>query len=185
MGKATLYLRNEHEAILFVLSIMEEMIKETLLDSKVKLQYRYELIDFLKIFADKCHHGKEENILFKAMEEQGIQNEGGPIGVMLREHVQGRAHIAGMKSALDEGNLNSFNASALEYINLLRIHINKENMILFEFADQVLDERKQKELYDRFSEHEEKVVGHGVHERLHAQIDTWANAYGISQPDLV
>jgi len=185
MGKATLDLRNEHEAILFALSIMEEMTKEALPISKLSLQYRYELIDFLKIFADKCHHGKEENILFKAMEEQGIQNEGGPIGVMLSEHVQGRGHIAGMKAALDEGNLNGFNASALEYINLLRVHINKENMILFKFADQVLDEDKQEELYAAFSEHEEEIVGHGVHERLHAQIDTWANAYDIKQPELI
>ena len=181
MGKATLDLRHEHEAILFVLKILDKMITAELPALEDKLQYQRELVYFLKIFADQCHHGKEETYLFKAMEDIGIQNDGGPIGVMLGEHTEGRAYIARMNAALEAGDRIAFNEAAALYRDLLRIHINKENLILFNMADQVLNEEKQAELFDKFQQHEENVVGHGVHDRLHAMIDTWAGVFGVEE----
>ena len=61
-------------------------------DIKV-MHFGKELVYFLKIFGDKCHHGKEENYLFKELEKQRIPNEGGSIGVMLQEHQEGRMYI--------------------------------------------------------------------------------------------
>ena len=90
MGKATQDLRNEHEAILHVLRIMEKATSSNTIDDRIMLQYGNELVYFLKIFADKCHHGKEENILFDELAKSGVPIEGGPIGVMLQEHNQGR-----------------------------------------------------------------------------------------------
>lgn len=179
MGKATEDLRQEHKAILFVLEILDRMVLDTDIYNREKRQYRCELVEFLRTFADKCHHGKEENILFKALADSGVQNEGGPIGVMLGEHTQGRAYILQMTFGLIAGDMESFNEAATRYSMLLKSHINKENMVLFELADQVLDEERQAALYERFQEHEETVVGHGVHEQLHAQVDTWAAAYGL------
>ena len=57
-------------------------------------------IGFLKEFADKCHHGKEEGLLFPAMVAAGIPDKGGPIGVMLAEHTQGRQFIRDMEESL-------------------------------------------------------------------------------------
>ena len=90
MGKATQDLRNEHDAILFVLQIVDKMMQSKEQSKETMLQYYGELVYFLQIFADKCHHGKEELYLFREMVRQGIANEGGPIGVMLEEHVRGR-----------------------------------------------------------------------------------------------
>lgn len=179
MCKAIQDLRNEHEAILFVLKILDRMIETSAADHNAA--YCSELIYFLRIFADQCHHGKEENILFKALENKGVHNEGGPIGVMLGEHAEGRGHIAAMSSALDIKDTTGFNTAAAKYRDLLRIHINKENMILFEMADQRLDEAEQSAMFELFEQHEEKVVGHGIHEKLHAMIDTWAEAFGVSE----
>lgn len=157
------------------------MISTEIADSSVRFKYYGELVYFLKIFADKCHHGKEETYLFKELESSGVQNEGGPIGVMLSEHVQGRTHIAQMSQAVESLDPEAFNAAALQYRDLLRVHINKENMILFKMADQVLDEYKQAELFEKFAQHEETVIGQGVHEKLHAMIDTWADAFGVEE----
>ena len=44
-----------------------------------------QLFEFFGVFVDRCHHGKEEALLFPALEAVGIGNNGGPIGVMLRE----------------------------------------------------------------------------------------------------
>ena len=57
-------------------------------------------MDFLSIFVDKCHHGKEEEFLFPALEAKGVKREGGPIGVMLHEHEQGRGLVAMLRNAV-------------------------------------------------------------------------------------
>lgn len=178
MGKATEDLVKEHEAILHVLKILDKVI-----DTNAARNQKAACVDllfFLKTFADHCHHGKEENILFGELVRNGISNKGGPIGVMLRDHVQGRQFILRMTQALEMQDTQTFNHAAGQYRDLLRIHINKENMILFKLADQVLDDNKQSALYKRFTQHEETVIGNGIREKLHAIISTWADTFGIS-----
>ena len=51
--------------------------------------------------------------------------------------------------------------------------------MLFMIADQVIDEESQEQMFEDFELFEETVVGHGVHEELHAMIDTWAEAFGM------
>lgn len=181
MGKATQDLRNEHEAILFVLKIMDRMIETNAAVNNAG--YCRELVYFLRIFADQCHHGKEENILFKALENSGVPNESGPIGVMLAEHAEGRGYAAAMGNALEAGDAEAFNTAAAQYRDLLLGHINKENMVLFVIADQALGDDAQADMFERFEQHEENVIGHGVHEKLHAMIGAWAGAFGVSEDE--
>ncbi len=42
-------------------------------------------VQFPCTFADRCHHGKEENLLFKTMVDRGFPREAGAIAVMLLE----------------------------------------------------------------------------------------------------
>jgi hemerythrin-like domain-containing protein len=115
MGKATQDLRKEHEAILYVLQILDKMIDSKRRDAEIVLRYYGEVIYFLKIFADKCHHGKEENYLFKELVNKGIANEDGPVGVMLQEHAQGRDYIAQMAESVDNQDISGFNSAAIQY----------------------------------------------------------------------
>lgn len=179
MGKATQDLRKEHEAIIYVLKILEQMMLKKKSDEQLQLQYYEELVFFLKTFADKCHHGKEENYLFNELIKKGIPNEGGPIGVMLKEHAQGREYIAQMSKAIEDKSIDGFNQAAMQYRDLLRSHIEKENNVLFQMADKVIDEQEQVIMFEKFEEHEEKVIGHGVHDKLHAMIDGWAKDFGV------
>ncbi len=179
MGKATQDLKNEHEAILFVLQILDKMLESSSSNVESALRYYGEVVYFLKIFADKCHHGKEENYLFKALVEKGITNEGGPVGVMLREHALGRNYISQMSRSQDEKNIEGFNNAAVLYRDLLRQHIDKENNVLFIMADKLINEQEQNILFQQFEQHEENVIGHGIHDKLHAMIDTWAEDFGV------
>ena len=97
MGKATQDLRNEHDAILFVLQILDKMLQSKEQSKETMLQYYGELVYSHQIFADKCHHGKEEGFYFPALESAGIPRESGPIGVMLSEHDAGREFIKDLK----------------------------------------------------------------------------------------
>ena len=134
MGKATQDLLNEHEAILHVFTILDKMLTSLDANEERDLNFADELVHFLTIFADKCHHGKEEGFLFKELEALGVPNQGGPIGVMLQEHVMGRQLIASMREALQGADLEAFNLLAVEYRDLLRLDIQKVNAVMFRLA---------------------------------------------------
>lgn len=154
MGKATQDLRNEHDAILHVLEIVDKMLSTGTQKDDEVFKFGNELVYFLKTFADKCHHGKEENNLFKELENNGVPNEGGPIGVMLQDHQQGREYISLMNKSLESKSLINFKTNAAKYRDLMQSHIAKENNVLFVMADKLLDDAKQDELFEKFENHE-------------------------------
>jgi hemerythrin-like domain-containing protein len=82
-----------------------------------------------------------------------------------------------MSRSIDEKNIEGFNNAAVLYRNLLRQHIEKENKVLFIMADKVISESEQDLMFEYFQQYEEKVIGPGVHEKLHAMIDTWSQAF--------
>lgn len=178
MGNPFEDLRHEHEAIRFSLRILGVMINRAragTLDNVDALA----LVDFLKEFADKCHHGKEEGILFPELEKAGIPNAGGPIGAMLHEHELGRGLIRDMEAAMrtKPADPAAFARAAEAYSRLLDQHIEKENTVLFPMGERVIDERLKGTIYERFEEHEEKVIGAGRHEELHAMLDRFEKKY--------
>jgi len=179
MGKATQDLRKEHETILFVLKILDKVMAANEEEDDVKLEYYDELIYFFKIFADKCHHGKEENYLFEALVNSGFQKEDGPIAVMLQEHRQAREYLEMMSDAVKREDLTGFNDNAEQYRDLLKNHIDKEENIIFAMADKIVDEESQDCLFEKFEQYEEEVIGSGVHEKLHAMIDIWAEDFKV------
>jgi len=163
--KATQQLKEEHEEIKILLNIMEKISKEVGGGKILNTEHFGKILEFVKGFADKNHHGKEETILFPAMQAKGISLKGGPIGVMIHEHDLGRDFIKSLTQSFEAYKLNitagtlQMFASMLNYVNLLRSHIEKENNILFNMADKVLNEQEQDELFSEYEKIESEVVG--------------------------
>lgn len=179
MNYASSDLKNEHEGILYGLKILERMVLLLKNNENIETDDFRNMIDFFKLFADKCHHGKEENLFFPELEKAGIQNQNGPIGEMLIEHAEARKYIAQISESLGENFIkkDEFIANASNYIELLRAHINKENTILFPLADTKIPAVKQTELLTLFEEFEETVMGIGTHERLHKVLHRYDEKY--------
>jgi hemerythrin-like domain-containing protein len=163
----------EHKAIKMMLGIMGKIAENMQNEKDVEINDVKEIVNFLKTFADKCHHGKEENVLFPALLATGIPSENGPIGVMLYEHTQGRAYIQAMHDGAenwenhDAALAQSIANAMLNYSTLMQNHILKEENVLFVLADQRLSAPKQEEILAKFEQIEEEVVGHGIHEKFH------------------
>ena len=179
---ATEQLRAEHEGILTMLEILEKISRQMTAGKAANLDHLEKIIEFLSVFADQCHHGKEEGILFPALERKGFAREGGPIGVMLSEHDHGRQHIRSMRKALGElkEGLNAaedFVRAATGYIELLRGHILKENNVLFIMAEQGLSGEEQDQLFDAFETMEREKIGVGRHEAFHRLMDELTGIY--------
>ena len=178
MSKANDDLMNEHEAILTAINVLDRMVPALDQPSAVNIKDIQDFIHFLKEFADKCHHGKEEGFLFPAMVGAGAPEHGGPISVMLAEHAQGRQLIQEMEESISNDlDLVMLISAARKYSSLLRNHIQKENRILFPMAEEILTEAQLDELYKGFEEHEEKVIGQGRHEELHAVLKSLQEKY--------
>lgn len=90
----------EHEAIVFALDILERISEQLAAGKAVAVADLAQFIEFFKEFADTCHHGKEEQILFPALLDAGGPGERAQITAMLTEHDEGRELIADMKASL-------------------------------------------------------------------------------------
>jgi hemerythrin-like domain-containing protein len=174
----------EHEAVRMTLKILNRITGEIEKAANISQPKHLEqLFEFFSVFVDKCHHGKEEELLFPALEAVGISRKGGPISVMLNEHQQGRDLVAKMKRALsqylngDAGAAQKLKVSADAYIALLNFHIDKENKVLFPMAEQHLSENKLAELKHGFDKIETDKIGTGKHEEFHRMLDILEGVY--------
>lgn len=174
-------LKHEHRAIEGALLILETMARRV--QERDVAQDARQLVNFFRTFADTCHHGKEEQVLFPSLEKAGVARDGGPIGVMMSEHDQGRRHIRGMISALDametggQPVVMQFREHAEGYARLLRQHIDKEDNVLFEMAEKLLSEDRKSRMSEDFDRIERDVVGPGKHDELHRLLDTLEEKY--------
>jgi len=140
-------LREEHRVILRALDLLETAARGLTAGTVLPEVWWLEIIVWLRGFADRNHHAKEETFLFPAMVKAGVPSMGGPIGVMLEEHERGRALIRAMEAPEPVARA----AGVRAYVSLLREHIDKENGVLFPLADAVLDEVAQRELAREFA----------------------------------
>jgi hemerythrin-like domain-containing protein len=171
MMNAIKTLMQEHTVILKVLDALDRYVGRPEGQwSRVELG---KFVTFIREFADACHHGKEEDILFRQMVEAGFPGDSGPIAVMLRDHEEGRRLVgiiarASESGAPDPAEAETVREAAHAYTRLLRGHIHKEDNILYPMAAQHLPESVMKAIEERFDRFEAEETGSGRHEMLHA-----------------
>jgi len=170
--EATEILKAEHRVIERVLAALETAAGRLAAGQAVDPAFFLQAAEFVKGFADGCHHKKEEGVLFPAMEAAGIPAEGGPIAVMLAEHQEGRRLTAVMRAGAEKllaGDIaarESVTQNALNYVALLRQHIDKEDHVLFPMADQAIQGSAERQVATAFDHVEHEDAGEGVHERF-------------------
>jgi hemerythrin-like domain-containing protein len=151
-------LSQEHRTIEGRLDQLEQTIRAIQAGGAFSRPYFEDALDFFRDQADGCHHAKEEKLLFPRMKERGVPAEGGPIGVMLAEHDEGRAYLRAVRENLagaEQGSaeaLDIVSKNASAYVEMLRAHIYKEDNILFRMAKMVLDPSDVVELQEAFAE---------------------------------
>jgi hemerythrin-like domain-containing protein len=185
--KPTDILSAEHRVIEQVLGCLEKMVQDCSERGQLDEPSAADAISFFKVFADRCHHGKEEVHLFPAMEAKGFPRESGPTGVMLREHEEGRQYVRGMEASLtaaaggDAQAQKQFCRNARGYIHVLRDHIHKEDHCLFGMANQAFTEQDQRDLLAKFDAVEHEEMGAGTHEKYLAIANRLADRYGVAK----
>ncbi len=150
----TALLRREHELILRVAGALADTAGG---DGSLDHEKVEGCITFIRLYVDALHHHKEEDFLFPSLAAHGLPVDGGPIAVMLFEHNEGRTLVEEMVTTLDgsktgdEQATDRLRAAALGFAELIDAHISKENGILFQIADQIIEEGARQELYSAYT----------------------------------
>jgi len=178
LESATDRLREEHELVMMVVEAMEREVADIRRTAHVHQERVAQMIDFSREFTDACHHAKEERALFPALEERQAAT-GGPVSVMLAEHEAGRDAIRAIAAALPDANRSDAARTTVAeqlavYAELLRLHIGKEEAVLFPVAERLLSYQEQEMLAAEFERIEAEDVGAGVHQRCHTVAHTLA-----------
>ncbi len=175
--KSTKALMADHEIIFKALHVLEAMTTEMKQGKNVDHKDIDGLLRFLREFADGSHHIKEEAIFFPALIQAGLALEEGPLQVMTYEHERSRALAAAMQDSLERNKKDEFILYAGRYIHLLNEHIEKENYVLFDKADQILSFEDDDKLAEAFSHFETTIVSTATLTRLQGLIDALASKY--------
>ena len=135
---------DEHRLILRMITLLERNAALTATGRYSNWKFYLDGVDFIRNFADRFHHAKEEDVLFEALVKNGMPRENSPIAAMLMEHDQGRIFVMAMETATLEaldggaGRERIIADNALAYAALLREHIAKEDEILYPLAERVI-----------------------------------------------
>ncbi len=167
-------LEHEHLIIHRVVAAMAKLADELERGSNPAAQVLDDLLSFLEVFVDQCHHTKEDRWLFPVLLGKGIPSGGCPIGALEHEHERGRALGAQLSEAVRSYKTQDMAAAKPLLIRTLRDlvdlypgHIWKEDYLLIPMANKVLSDEDQRELNEDF-EQVEAQIGVGVHERMEA-----------------
>lgn len=121
--------------------------------------------DFMKNYADKCHHGKEEKILFREMEGKKLDKEdAGMVEELKREHVMAREKVGALVNAKErvvagDGNAREEMTGLLvELVELYPQHIDKEDGTLFLRSMDYFTEKEQEKMTVEFEEFDQNMI---------------------------
>lgn len=178
--RATRELAIEHGSIMLMLLVMKAVAARLKNDGKVETAHLRKILGFLRIFADKCHHGKEEGILFPELFRISANRR--VVNQLLGEHQAGRDYIRGIADSVSQYKPGSPEAyhiavNSEEYVRLLVKHIKKENQVLFPLADRQLPARIQSKMEKSFIRAQRRLMGSGKHEKYIGWLNDLKNIY--------
>ena len=156
MKTAMQILSGEHKNILKIAEALNKECGALESGKKLNTDFFSQAIEFIREYADRFHHAKEEDILFKELCRPDAKMHCNPVEQMLYEHNLGRNFVKGMEEGLKEGNKNRITENARGYSQLIQEHINKEDNILYPMADEALSEKAKESILKKFNEIEKK-----------------------------
>jgi len=153
---------DEHVLIQRWIALIPQVLEHLDVESPEDLKIISEGADFIRSYADKFHHAKEEDILFKYFDENLDV-----LKTMLEDHTKGRGHVKALIEAVEKKDKKGIVEHLNAYRELLTEHIKKEDEILYPWMDRNLSVKEVGELFSKFNDVDE-ISGNGVTERCRA-----------------
>ncbi|MBU0672844.1 MAG: hemerythrin domain-containing protein [Candidatus Margulisbacteria bacterium] len=155
----------EHRLIERMIAQMERQLNEIKKENGVDVGFIDVAVDFLRSYADRCHHGKEEDILFKALAKKPLSAEHKRImEELIKEHVLGRGNASKLKEAKEsyaKGNKNALSDVIANLEILVKFypkHIEKEDKHFFIPCMDYFDKKEQAIMLEEYWEFDKKLI---------------------------
>lgn len=177
---------DEHKIIKRMLAVIRKACYEVMQGKEINYTDFAEMIDFVRSYADAHHHGKEEKILFnKMVDEIGGAAEKLIRHGMLVEHDLGRLYIKELEEALqrvqqgeEEAKLDII-ANAISYTHLLHRHIDKEDAVVYTFAQKHLVAESLNKVDIECEQFEEQKKSEDVHHKYDKLVTMFEKKYQV------
>jgi hemerythrin-like domain-containing protein len=143
---------DEHVLIKRWVALIPEVLKDLDIESEDGIQLILDGVDFIRSYADRYHHGKEEEILFKYFDE-----DLDIIKAMHEDHERARAHVRAILEAIDRKDKDSIVENLSKYGEILNEHIKKEDEILYPWMDRNLNVSQVGEMFSKFNEADDNI----------------------------
>ena len=143
---------DEHVLIKRWIALIPAVVENLDLESETGRQLIVDGIDMIRSYADRYHHAKEEDILFKYFDENSEI-----LQVMYADHTTGRGHVKAMLEALERKDKTTLGQHLMAYRKLLTEHIKKEDEILYPWMDRNLSTNQVGELFSKFNQVDQQM----------------------------
>ncbi len=169
-------LMTEHGLIVKMLEVVRTEMRLARENDRIDPAFIDATVDFIRWYADKTHHGKEEAILFRDVaKKQMAPAHRDLLRELLDDHNTGRRTVGRLVEARDkylQGSREALKAIVHEcgtLIDFYYAHIRKEEQVFFPASMEYLTEREQDAMLREFEESDRKMI----HAKYTAVVDRY------------
>jgi len=133
-------------------------------------------VDFIRVYADRTHHGKEEDILFRELNKKGLKSEDNQImQELIDEHVFGRQTTKALVEANtryrngDETALADITDNLKTLVDFYPRHIEKEDKIFFPRSRTYFTDEEDRAMLEEFWEFDRNMI----HEKYKSMVEVF------------
>jgi len=166
----------EHRLIEKMLKIARMELDIIKKDRKIDAVFIDTIVDFIRTYADRTHHGKEEDILFKELEKKKLNSIDKKImKELIEEHITARKAVKELVDATKkytDGDLKSID-TIIEKLSFLisfyPVHIYKEDKVFFPDTEKYFIEAELDKMLNDFWEFDKKMI-HEKYNKLYESL---------------
>jgi hemerythrin-like domain-containing protein len=158
-------LMKEHRLIERMIKIMEISLETVKKEGRVDSLFIDTAVDFIRTYADRCHHGKEEDILFRDLAKKKISDEHKRIMLeLIEEHKMGRNHVRKLAEAKEkyvQGNKDALKDIISNMETLVKFypkHIEKEDKHFFLPCMDYFTAKEKDKMLDEMWEFDKRLI---------------------------
>lgn len=145
-------LAEEHICIKRLLALIPALVEDMRASGQINAELMRGVVDFIRGYADRFHHMKEEDVLFDYTDK-----EAEVIRVIYEDHDHARAFVRAVAEAIEDSNVLALCANLTGYRELLTEHIKKEDEVLYPYIDRGLTTHQVGEVFRRFEQAEREI----------------------------
>jgi len=164
----------EHRLIERMIKVMKGEVEAMGREGNAKPQFIDGAVDFIRTYADRCHHGKEEDILFRLLSQKPISDHHREVvEELMQEHVQARSLTGQLVAAKDRyvagdrGAVSEIRTVMSQLLGFYPVHIEKEDRHFFIPCMEYFSRHEQDDMLEAFGEFDRTLI----HEKYRAVIE--------------